>query len=137
VFVLTTDPVAQGFVQSLARPGGNITGFAANDAPLMTKWLSLLKDAAPNVSRIAVIFNPDTTPYAGLLNSAIIAAAPIFGMSTTLAPVRDDAEIERAVAAHGAQPGGALVILCPRPSSPGIATRLLPQQGATTCRRSA
>jgi putative tryptophan/tyrosine transport system substrate-binding protein len=111
VFVLTTDPVAQGFVQSLARPGGNITGFAANDAPLMTKWLSLLKDAAPNVSRIAVIFNPDTTPYAGLLNSAIIAAAPIFGMSTTLAPVRDDAEIERAVAAHGAQPGGALVIL--------------------------
>jgi len=111
VFVLTADPVAQGFVQSLARPGGNITGFAANDAPLMTKWLSLLKDVAPSVSRVGVIFNPDTTPYAGLLNSAIVSAAPSFGITATLAPVRDDAEIERAIAAYGAQPGGALVIL--------------------------
>jgi putative ABC transport system substrate-binding protein len=111
VFVLTVDPVAQGFVQSLARPGGNITGFSALDAPLTTKWLSLLKDVAPSVTRIAVIFNPDTTPYAGLLNSEIVSAAPIFGMSAMLAPVRDDADIERTIAAHGRLPGGALVIL--------------------------
>jgi len=111
VFVLTADPVAQGYVQSLARPGGNITGFSGNDAPLMEKWLSLLKDVAPSVTRIAVIFNPDTTPYAGLLNGAIDSAAAAFGMNVTLAPVRDDAEIGQAVAAHARQPGGALVIL--------------------------
>jgi putative ABC transport system substrate-binding protein len=111
VFVLTADPVAQGYVQSLARPGGNITGFSADDAPLMGKWLSLLKDIAPSVTRVAVIFNPDTTPYAALMNSAIDTAAPSFGMKVTLAPVHNDAEVEQAVAAHARQPGGALVIL--------------------------
>src|SRR5262249_1276839 len=104
-------PVAQGYVQSLARPGGNITGFSGNDAPLMEKWLSLLKDIAPSVTRIAVIFNPDTTPYAGLLNVAINSAAQAFGMNVTLAPVRDDAEIGQAVAAHARRRGGLLYSL--------------------------
>jgi putative ABC transport system substrate-binding protein len=62
VFVLVVDPVRQGFVQSLARPGGNITGFGAFDAPIIGKWPQLLKEIAPSVTRAGVIFNPDTAP---------------------------------------------------------------------------
>jgi ABC-type uncharacterized transport system substrate-binding protein len=105
------DPVGQGFVQSLARPGGNLTGFSANDAELMGKWLQLLKEVAPSVTRVAVIFNSDTAPYAPLFNPAIEAAAPSLGMTVTLTPVHDDAGIEEAVAAHAREPGGGLVIL--------------------------
>jgi putative ABC transport system substrate-binding protein len=98
VFVLTVDPIGLGFVQSLARPGGNITGFSAYDAPMMGKWLQLLKEIAPRVTRVAVIFNPDTAPFAPLFNGAIEAAAPSFGVAVTVAPVRDDAAIEEAKA---------------------------------------
>ena len=65
----------QGFVQSLPRPGGNITGFSAYDAPIMGKWLQLLKEVAPGVTRVAVIFNPDTAPYGAVFNRSIEAAA--------------------------------------------------------------
>jgi putative ABC transport system substrate-binding protein len=110
VFVLG-DPVELGFVQSLARPGGNITGFSAYDAPMMGKWLQLLKEVAPSVTRAAVIFNPDTAPHAPLFNRAIQAAAPSFGMTVTLAPVHDDAAIEEAVGAQAREPGGGLIPL--------------------------
>jgi putative ABC transport system substrate-binding protein len=113
VFVYTPDPVGQGFVQSLARPGGNITGFSSFDAPLMGKWLELLKEIAPAVTRVAVIFNPGTSLplIATSLNRGIEAAAPSFGMTATLAPVHDDGEIEEAVATHAREPGGALICL--------------------------
>jgi len=109
VFVNVSDPLGQGFVESLARPGGNITGFTAYDAPLMGKWVQLLKDVAPSVTRVVVIFNPDTAPYARLLNRAIEAAAPSFGITATFAPVHDDAEIEEAIAAQAREPGGGLI----------------------------
>ena len=109
VFVNVSEPVGQGFVQSLARPGGNITGFSDADALLMGKWLQLLKDLAPAVTRVAVIFNPDTAPFAALYNGALKTAAPSFGMTVTLAPVRDDAGIEEAIAAHAREPNGALI----------------------------
>ncbi len=111
VFVLVVDPVGLGFVQSLARPGGNITGFGAFDAPIVGKWLQLLKEIAPAVTRVAVIFNPDTAPYAPLFNRAIEAAAPSFGMTVTLAPVHDDTAIEEAIAAQAREPGGGLISL--------------------------
>jgi putative tryptophan/tyrosine transport system substrate-binding protein len=111
VFVLVADPVGLGFVQSLARPGGNITGFSAYDAPMMGKWVQLLKEVAPAVTRVAVIFNPDTAPFAPLFNRAIEAAAPSFGMTVTLAPVHDDAEIEEAIATHAREPGGGIIDL--------------------------
>jgi putative ABC transport system substrate-binding protein len=111
VFVRVSDPVGQGFVQSLARPGGNITGFSAYDAPMMGKWLQLLKEVAPTVTRVAVIFNPATAPAVTFFNSAIEAAAPSFGMAITLAPVHDDAAIEEAIAAEAREPGGGLVCL--------------------------
>jgi len=111
VFVLVTDPVGLGFVQSLARPGGNITGFSSYDAPVMGKWLQLLKEVAPRVIRVAVIFNPAAAPFAPFFNGAIEAAAPSLGMTVTLAPVHDDAAIEEAVAAQAREAGGGLVLL--------------------------
>jgi putative tryptophan/tyrosine transport system substrate-binding protein len=145
VFVLVVDPVGQGFVQSLARPGGNITGFSAYDAPIMGKWLQFLKEVAPSVTRVAVIFNPDTAPYAPLFNRAIEAAAPSFGMRVTLAAVHDDAAIEEAIAAHAREPGGGLICLpesfaithrdvmiaaAARHGLPLIGTDLFPKDGA-------
>jgi putative tryptophan/tyrosine transport system substrate-binding protein len=109
VFTPVADPVGQGFVESLARPGGNLTGFTTNDAELMGKWLQLLKEVAPSVTRVAVIFNPDTAPFAPLFNRAIETAAPPFGMTVTLAPVHDDAEIEAAIGSHAREPGGGLI----------------------------
>jgi len=109
VFSPVADPVGQGFVQSLARPGGNLTGFSSYDAELMGKWVQLLKEVAPSVTRVAVIFNPDTAPHAPLYNRAIEAAAPSFGMTVTLAPVHDDAGIEAAIAAQAREPGGGLI----------------------------
>jgi putative tryptophan/tyrosine transport system substrate-binding protein len=111
VFVLAADPVGLGLVQSLARPGANITGVGAIDPPIMGKWLRLLKEVAPSVTRVAVIFNPDTEPYAGLFNRAVDSAASSFKVTVTLAPVRDDATIEEAIAAQAREPGGALISL--------------------------
>jgi putative ABC transport system substrate-binding protein len=111
VFVLVADPVGLGLVQSLARPGGNITGFGAVDPPIVGKWLQLLKDVDPAVSRVAVIFNPDTQPYADFFDRAIEAAAPSFGVTITIAPVRDDAVIEEVAHTQGGKPGGGLICL--------------------------
>jgi putative ABC transport system substrate-binding protein len=111
VFVLVLDPVGMGLVQSLARPGSNITGFGALDPPMMGKWLQLLKEIAPSVARVTVIFNPDTQPYAGFFNTAIEADAPSIGVAVTLAPVRDDENIREAIAARAREPGGGLVCL--------------------------
>jgi putative ABC transport system substrate-binding protein len=111
VFVLVVDPVGMGFVQSLGRPGENITGFSAYDASIMGKWVQVLKEVAPSVTRVAVIFNPDTTPLAPLFNRSIETAAPSFGITVTLAPVHDDAGIEEAIANHAREPGGGLLCL--------------------------
>jgi putative ABC transport system substrate-binding protein len=111
VFLFVPDPVGLGLVQSLARPGGNITGFSSYNAELMGKWLQLLKEVAPGVTRVAVVFNPDTAPFAPLFNTAIEAAAPSFGVAVTLAPVHDDAGIEEAIAVQAREPGGGLICL--------------------------
>ena len=111
IVFLLGDPVELGFVQSLARPGGNITGFSAYDAPMMGKWLQLLKEVAPSVTRVAVIFNPDTALSAPSFNRAIQAAAPSFAITVTLAPVHDDAAIEEAIGAQAREPEGGLISL--------------------------
>ena len=111
VFVLVVDPIGQGFIQSLARPGTNITGFSVHEDPILEKWLQLLKEVAPSVTRIAVIFNPDTAPFAPLFNGAILAAAPSLGMTVTLARVHDDSAIEETIAAQAREPGGGLIML--------------------------
>jgi putative ABC transport system substrate-binding protein len=111
VFVLSPDPVGLGFVQSLARPGGNITGFASYDPPIIGKWLELLKEVAPKVTRVTVIFNPDTGDLSPAVKREIEAAARTLGMTVTLAPVHDDNGIEEAVAAQAREPGGGLISL--------------------------
>jgi len=110
VFVGVGDPVGQGFVQSLAGPGGNITGFSSPDAPLYAKWLQLLKEIDPRVTRVAVIFEPDTSP-AAIFNPAIEAAGPSLGVKVSLARVHDDAGIEEAIAAQARPPGGGLILM--------------------------
>jgi putative ABC transport system substrate-binding protein len=109
VFVVVPDPIGRGLVASLARPGGNITGFASYDASIIGKWAQLLKEAVPGVTQASIIFNPDTALAPPL--DPVVRAAPSVGVTVTLAPVHDDAGIEEAIAAQAREPGGGLIIL--------------------------
>ena len=99
VFTIVTDPVGQGMVKSLAQPGGNVTGFTDFDPAMAGKWMELLSQVRPKVSRVAVLFNPETAPFAGQMLQAIGQAAPSFGIAVTAAPCGDDAAIEQAIGA--------------------------------------
>ena len=110
VFVFVADPVGQGFVQSLAQPGSNITGFSSFDTALLGKWLQLLKEVAPGLTRVSAIFNPDATPYA-FFNRGMEPAGTSLGMTVTPAPVHDDVAIEEAIATLARESGGGLIIL--------------------------
>ena len=110
VFVLVSDPVKLGFVTSLARPGGNITGFANFEHPIGGKWLDLLKDTAPGRNRIAVVLRPDNPSQIAYWD-AIETAAPSFGVQLVRAEVRDASDIEHAVTTFAQQPNGALIVL--------------------------
>jgi putative ABC transport system substrate-binding protein len=112
VFVVVSDPVGAGFVQSLAHPGGNITGFINYEDAMGGKWLELLKEIAPSVTHAAMIFNPDTAAGAGryFLPSFEIAARKL-GVAPSAAAVRDPAEIEHAMAELASIPGGGLVAM--------------------------
>jgi putative ABC transport system substrate-binding protein len=111
VFVSVADPVGQGFVPSLARPGGNVTGFAVEEASMGGKWLEVLKEIAPRVARIAIIFNPDTAPYARMFLPSMEAAAPRMRVALTQSPVHSAEDIERVVATVGREPNGGLIVL--------------------------
>jgi putative tryptophan/tyrosine transport system substrate-binding protein len=111
VFALVADPVGFGFVQSFARPAGNITGFNSYPEPMAGKWLQLLKEAAPSITRVAVIYSGDIKRFAAFFNRMIEAAAPSFGLTVVQAPVYDDAGIEQTVAAFASEPGGSLIAL--------------------------
>jgi putative tryptophan/tyrosine transport system substrate-binding protein len=96
VFTTVTDPVGSGLVESLARPGGNTTGFTNFEFSMAGKWLELLKEVAPAVRNIAVIFNPDNATMSGQLR-AIALAAPALELQLTEAKVTDSGDIERAI----------------------------------------
>jgi putative tryptophan/tyrosine transport system substrate-binding protein len=105
VFVLVAEPVAQGFVQSLAHPGGNTTGFSYLEPTVGAKWLELLKEVAPRAKRVAYIFSPTASPYAQLFYVSIEAAAGKFAVEAVMAPVREPAEIEPIMKGLGADGG--------------------------------
>jgi putative ABC transport system substrate-binding protein len=109
VFVQVTDPVGSGYVSSLARPGGNATGFAAREYGVSGKWLEVLKQIAPAVRRAGVIRNPAVPSGSGQFG-AIQAVAPYLGIDVTPIDVRSTAEIERMAAALATSPNSGLVI---------------------------
>lgn len=99
VFAVVTDPVSQGFVQNLAHPGGHITGFTDYDGPLAGKWLEMLAQVTPKVSRVFVVYNPATAPFAPLMLRTIEDAARTLGVTVEPAPVHDAASLA-ALASH-------------------------------------
>jgi putative ABC transport system substrate-binding protein len=109
IFVSVTEPVEQGFVHSLGRPGGNITGFTNFEASIGGKWLQLLKEADPRVVRVAVIYNPRTAPFAGLFLRSIQSAAPTFSVEAVALPVHSDADIDASLTMFARQPSGGLI----------------------------
>jgi len=105
VFAIVSDPIGAGFVAGLPRPGGNITGFTHSEPAMGGKWLSLLKEIAPGIKRAAFMFNPDSAPTGGFLDS-FEAAAGALGIEPVAMPVRSDAEIETAIATLGGEQAG-------------------------------
>ena len=110
VFVAVSEPVAQGIVPSLAHPGGNLTGFSNLEPTFGPKWLELLKEIAPHVMRVAIMFNPDTAPYVIPFSRSVEAAAPTFGVQAETALMHGPAEIEAAVTKLTAGPAGGLIV---------------------------
>src|SRR5262249_22276165 len=110
VFMQIVDPVENGLVASLARPGGNLTGFTPFEFSTTTKWLEILKEIAPGTTRVATILNPVQSPQVGILR-AIEAAAPSVGLSLTVAGVSDAAEIERAASTFARESNGGLIVV--------------------------
>ena len=110
VFVVVSEPVAQGFVQSLAHPGGNITGFTNLEPTLGAKWLELLTEIAPRVTRIAVLYNPGTAPHVTLYFHSTEVVAQKMAVELIVAPVHEPAEIEAALTRLGQEPGGGLIL---------------------------
>ena len=109
VFVTVVDPVSSGFVDSLAQPGGNITGFALYEYSIGGKWLELLKEIAPGIARAAVIRDAELTAGGGQLG-VIQAVAPSVGAEVIPISVRDAGEIERAITAFARSPNGGLIV---------------------------
>lgn len=108
VFVLVNEPVAQGFITSLARPGGNITGFTMVDFSLVGKSIEMLKFMAPSLNRVGLMFNPESYPYYDVYLQALQAQGrPV---EVLRAAVRTPADIETALAAFAAQPGGGIAV---------------------------
>jgi putative tryptophan/tyrosine transport system substrate-binding protein len=110
VFTNVSDPIGEGFVSSLASPGGNITGFINYEGLIAGKWLELLKEIDPLVTRAAIIFNPETAPRGGsYFGSPFEVAAKLLAITPAAIPVRSDADIEAAIRGIGREPGGVVM----------------------------
>jgi putative ABC transport system substrate-binding protein len=110
VFVVVADAIGQGFVSSFAHPGGNITGFTSFEFSTGAKWLELLREIAPELGRIAFIFNPEAGPFAEKFVQSIEPLAHSLGVRLTVTPTRDAGEIDRALVAASGQPKGGLIV---------------------------
>jgi putative tryptophan/tyrosine transport system substrate-binding protein len=110
VFVNVSDPIGSGFIASLARPGGNLTGLLLYEATITGKWLAMLKEMAPNVTRAALVANPKTTAYAHFLRAAA-ALAPALTIEVVPGSIENAADLERSIGLFAVVPNGGLVVL--------------------------
>jgi putative tryptophan/tyrosine transport system substrate-binding protein len=112
VFIGITDAVGQGFVPSLARPGGNLTGLTVLEASITSKWLRMLKEIAPQLARAALVVNPKTAPYYQFYQRGAESVAPALAIELVPSPIENDpADIERVIATFARVPDGGLVVL--------------------------
>jgi putative tryptophan/tyrosine transport system substrate-binding protein len=111
VFAIVIDPIGNGFAQSLARPGGNITGFTVLDSAIGGKWMELLKEVAPRTERVALLFNPATAPPLQSLMATIQTAASSIAVQANAAPIHAKDEIEGVIAEQARTPGGGLIVM--------------------------
>jgi putative ABC transport system substrate-binding protein len=111
VFVQVQDPVGGGFVTNLARPEGNLTGFTNFEYSIVGKWLQLLKDVSPGVSRVMPLINPDNRPRWNGYAAAFEKYAPALAIKPQMAGVHNESDIEREIARFAEQPDGGLVVL--------------------------
>jgi putative ABC transport system substrate-binding protein len=114
VFTAVSDPISQGFVTSVSHPGGNLTGFSNFDTDIGSKWLQVLKDIAPSVKEISVMFNPRTSPYNAFFMKSIERVAPSFGVLATHASVQSTEDIQKAIVSLGTRADSGLIL----PSDP-------------------
>jgi putative ABC transport system substrate-binding protein len=120
VFLQVSDPVGAGFVESLAHPGGNITGFTNFESEIGGKWLQTLKEIAPSIERVAVVLHPETSAHAGFLRAAQTASVDL-GIKVSPLGVRNVDEIERAITEFALVPRGGLIV-APHPLTRGPLT---------------
>ena len=111
VFAVVSDPVGSGFVENLARPRGNVSGFLNIEGSLGGKWMELLKEVAPRVARVVMLYNPTMAPYAEIYIKPFRAAAASLGVEAITAPVRDTSELEATIGAHGRVPNTGLIAI--------------------------
>jgi putative tryptophan/tyrosine transport system substrate-binding protein len=111
VFTVVSDPIGSGFAESLAHPGGNITGFTDAESAMGGKWVQLLKEVAPRTVSVALLFNPATAPPLRFYLSSIMTAASSFAIKASIAPVRGKDEIEGVVAVQARNPGGSVIVM--------------------------
>ncbi len=111
VFAMVSDPIGSGFVASFAKPGGNITGFVNIEASLSGKWLELMHKIAPSASRVAMLFNPQTAPYARYYLDTFRSAAASLSVEAIEAPVHNPAEIEAVITKLGSESGAGLIVM--------------------------
>jgi putative ABC transport system substrate-binding protein len=110
VFAIVNDPVAQGLIASMAHPGGNITGFSFLEYSMVGKSLEMLKQMTPSLTRVAVMFNPDTYPYYDVFLRSFGGTARALSIDVTGTPIRSPADIEETIAKLGGQPGSGLLV---------------------------
>jgi putative ABC transport system substrate-binding protein len=110
VFAIVTEPMAQGIVESLAHPGGNLTGFSYLEPTVGAKWLELLMQIAPHLKHVALMFNPASSPYSQLYFQSIETATPRFAVQAVMAPVHDVNEVEQLTALLGSKSGSGMIV---------------------------
>jgi ABC-type uncharacterized transport system substrate-binding protein len=111
VFLTVTDPLGQGLVASLSRPGGNITGFSVFEFSLGTKWIEVLKQIAPGTRRVTAMFNPETAPYYAMYLRSIEAATSAIGVELIAVEVHSETDIGNVIRKLGSEPDGGLFVL--------------------------